>query len=101
MSFHFCKSRRWRRVGSLVCHLEAGEDKNICLLFAIKSQNYAGVKIIVKAPPVTVLSWGETKGRVLVRNFEKNPSEKPIRDPVSWAWAEVFFTFPYVVLELL
>lgn len=41
MSFHFLKSRRWRRrAGSLVCHLEAGENKNIFLGYA---QNSAGV----------------------------------------------------------
>ena len=65
MSFHFLKSRGWRRrARSLVCHLRAGKDKNIFLVFAIKSQNYAGVKIIVKAPPVTVLSWGKRNSNI-------------------------------------
>jgi len=79
MSFHFLKSSRWRRrVGSLICHLEAGEDKNISLVFAVKSQNCAGVKKIVKVPPVTVLPcrWGDSNIKrtgVLVGNFERNP----------------------------
>jgi len=58
MSFHFLKSSRWRRrVGSLICHLEAGEDKNIFLVFAVKITKLCRWQdeIIVKVPPVTVL----------------------------------------------